>query len=112
MADVTSDYIDRIYYDAQGYTGSVYYYRIVRRSDGAIWDHSSEAFATTTAWLDSVNVMEQIGETGQYPIRIDKDLPAQDTYDVVIYKRDGEDPANTDHVQDQYQLKHGGRFGF
>jgi len=109
---LSSDYVDRIYYDAQGYTGNVYYFRIVRCSDGAIWDYTNEQFSTSTSWLDSVNIMEQIGTTGAYLIRIDKDLPAQDTYDVVIYKRDGATPVNTDNVQDQYQLKHGGIFGF
>lgn len=112
MGELSSDYVDRIYYDAQGYTGNVYYFRIVRRSDGAIWDYTSEEFSTSTEWLDSVNIMEQIGDTGQYLIRIDKDLPANDTCDVVIYKRDGAVPVNTDDVEDQYQLKFGGIFGF
>jgi len=112
MAELSSDYVDRIYYDASGYTGNVYYFRVIRRSDGAIWDYTSEEFSTSTAWLDSVNIMEQIGSTGQYLIRIDKDLPASDTYDVVIYKRVGATPANTDDVQDQYQLKFGSIFGF
>ena len=109
---LSADYIDRVYYDAQGYTGNDYYFRIVRRSDGAIWDYSAEAFSTSTTWLNSVNVMEQIRTTGQYLVRIDKDLPAGDTYDVVIHLRAGAVPVNTDDVANQYQLRHGSIFGF
>lgn len=112
MGELTSDYVDRIYYDAQGYTGNVYYFRIVRRSDGAIWDYTTQEFSTSTTWLNSAHIMEQIGTTGQYLIRISKDLPANDTLDVIIYKRSGSVPVDTDDVEDQYQLKFGGKFGF
>lgn len=112
MAELPSSYIDRIYYDAQGYTGNVYYYRLIRRSDGAIWDYVNQVFSTSTIWSNSAHIMEQIGTTGQYLIRISGELPAGDTYDVVIYKQAGAVPVDTDDVQDQYQLRHGGRFGF
>lgn len=112
MGELTSDYVDRIYYDAQGYTGNVYYFRIVRRSDGAIWNYTTKEFSVSTAWLNSVNIMEQVADTGAYLIRISKDLPANDTCDIIIYKRAGSVPVNTDDVEDQYQLKYGGIFGF
>ena len=109
---LSADYVDRNFYDAQGHTGNSYYNRIVRRSDGAIWDTVAQAFSLTTTWANSVTALVETGTTGAFPVVIDKDLPACDTYNVIIYERAAATAANTDDVETEYQLRHGSLFGF
>jgi len=109
---VPSDYIDRVFVDALGHTGNTYYYRLVRRSDGAIWDYTAQEFSLTTTWLNSAHIMAETGTTGQFPVIIDKDLPASSVCYVIIYKQGGAAPAKTDAVETEYSLRHGSIFGF
>ena len=109
---LSADYTDRIFYDAQGHTGNTYYYRLVRRSDGAIWDGTAETFSLTTTWSNSVHTMTETGVTGQWPVVIEKELPAGDTYNIIIYERAAATAANTDDVETEYDLRHGSIFGF
>jgi len=105
-------YVDRNFYDAQGHTGNTYYFRVVRRGDGKIWDATNVEFSDTTTWANSVITMTEKGTTGQFPVIIPADLPEGDTYDVIIYQRAGSIPTNTDDVETSYELKHGSIFGF
>jgi len=105
------DYVERIVYDAGGHTGSTYYIRIVRRSDGYIWDASALAYAATPVWEDSAIAIAETDEAGQFPVIIPSDLPAG-VVDVIVYKQSGSSPANTDDVQEQWTVTKGSIFGF
>lgn len=105
-------YIDRIYYASGGHiNGAQYYYRVVRRGDGKIWDDVAKAFSDTTTWAASAISMSEKGTTGEFPVVIPADFPA-DTYDIIIYTWAGSSPANTDDVSSQYNAKVGSIFGF
>lgn len=108
-----ADYIDRNLFDAGGHTGNTYYNRIVRRVDSYIWNPTSKKMLPVDliTWVDSVTVLQEEGTTGVYPIMISKDLPAG-THDVIVYKQLGSVPQNTDDIERQFELKHGGIFGF
>jgi len=105
------EYIDRIFFDADGYTGNTYYFRVVRRRDDYVWDTVAEAFAVDTSWANSANEMSDAQSNGHYPVIIPEDFPA-DTYEIIIYKRGGGSPVNTDDVETSYETKVGSIFGF
>lgn len=109
---VGNSYIDRIFADVNGHTGNVYYFRIVRRGDGKIWDNVAEELSDTTSWANSAIAMTEKGTTGQYPVVIPEDLIAGHTYEITVYLRAGGSPANTDVVKSNYEMKHGSIMGF
>lgn len=104
-------YVDKILYDAQGYTGNTYYCRFVRKRDGQIWDGVAGALATNPTWADAAVTVSETGTTGQYSIVIPEDLPAA-VYDVVVYLQVGGTPQNTDGITLQYDTKVGSIFRF
>jgi len=105
-------YIDRIVYDALGYTGSTYYCRFVRKADGQIWDPVAGEMAVSPTWEDSaVNMPEIGGNTGQYAVPITANHPRA-VFDVIVYKQAGSSPANTDDVELQFDTSIGSIFGF
>jgi hypothetical protein len=105
------EYIDRVFFDAEGYTGNTYYFRIIRRRDEYIWDSNAEEFAVDTSWANSVMEMSDVQSNGQYPVIIPEDFPS-DTYSIVIYQQVGGSPANTDDIETSYETKVGSIFGF
>jgi hypothetical protein len=107
-----NSYIDRIFYATGGYTvGAKYYFRIVRRADASIWDTVAEVMSATTTWENSTITMTEKSTTGAFPVVIPADFPP-DTYDIVVYTQAGSSPANTDNVEDSYNVKVGSIFGF
>ena len=105
-------YIDSIVYDAEGYTGNIYYYRWVEKSTAKIWDDVLEALITSPSWENSSIVAEeQPANTGTFLIKAPAKLPAG-IYDVIIYKQEGSSPQNTDGVEKQYDTNVGGIFKF
>jgi hypothetical protein len=105
-------YIDRIVYDALGYTGSIYYCRFVRKRDGWIWDPIAGVMATAPTWADSAVAMPEIGwHTGQYAVPITAAHP-REVFDVIVHKQAGSFPVNTDDVVLQYDTAVGSIFGF
>jgi hypothetical protein len=106
-----STYLDRIFYDANGHTGNLYYYRIVRKSDALIWNHITKVLEVAPSWANSAVDIAESGLTGAFPIEVESALPA-DNYDLIIYKYVGSNSVNTDDVQNQYTLKKGSIFGF
>lgn len=104
-------YIDRLFHDSLGYTGNTYYFRIIRRSDGKIWDNTALAFSDTTTWANSAINMAEKGTTGQYPVVIPASFPGG-TYTIAIYQQAGSAPINTDDVETSYETKVGSIFGF
>jgi len=104
-------YIDRIFMDALGHTGNTYYYRIIRRGDGMVWDNVALAFSHSTTWADSVIILVEKGTTGQFPVLIPAGFPAA-THEVAIYHQAGSNPANTDDVENSYETVVGDIFGF
>lgn len=108
-----ADYILRNLFDAGGYTGNIYYYRVVRRSDSYVWDPTSAGMVDPGAidWEDSTTPIIDDDSTGVYPIEVSADLPAG-TYDMVVYHQLGSVPANTDDVELQFEFKQGSIYGF
>ncbi len=105
-------YIDRTYYASAGHVDNVYYYfRIVRRQDGWIWNNNTLQFEIDTSWANSAISITEKDTTGAFPIIIPASFPST-TVDIVVYRRAGSSPANTDDVSDQYQTKIGSIFGF
>lgn len=104
-------YIDRIFFDAQGYTSNTYYFRIIRRSDNYIWDTVAEAFAIDTTWANSAIEMSDAQMNGQYPVIIPADFPSS-TYEITIYLQVGSAPAASDDVESTFEVKVGSVFGF
>lgn len=112
LALALNPYIDRVFYDSSGYTGTTYYCRFVFSSDGTIWDVNAAALAASPTWANSaVLLVEQGGNTGQYSLTIPTALPVG-KYDVIVYTQAGSDPANTDDVALQYSTVKGSIFGF
>ncbi len=105
------EYIQQIFYDALGHTGSSYYYRFVRESDGYIYDAVAKEVVASPTWADSSIAMVEIGTTGAFPLIVSADLPSG-RYNAVIYKRLGSLPQNTDDVEDNITVTKGGIFGF
>jgi len=108
---ITYSYLDATIYDAQGHTGNIYYARLISKLTGKIWDNTNEEMATDPAWVDSVVTLTERGTTGQYPFNVPANLPT-DNYDMVVYKQAGVNPANSDNIENQYDLKKGNIFGF
>lgn len=106
------DYIARIFYDALGYTGNNYYFRITQRGSNKIWDNVSEVLSHDTTWANSAISMTDSKSNGQYPVIIPTALTPGGTYEISIYKRAASSPVNTDDVQDTFELVHGSIFGF
>ena len=109
-----ADYTLRNLFDAGGYTGNIYYTRIVRRRDSFVWDPTNQEMvdAGSITWSESTTLLDDADSTGVYPIVIDHVLPA-DTYDMVVYQQLGSaDPANTDDVELQFEFRQGSIFGF
>lgn len=110
---VTEAYYDKHYFDAGGTTGNTYYYRLIRRGDGSVWDASTGKMELAPTWPGSAIAMtERPANTGQYPIRIPAGIPKGHIYEAVIYLQAGSQPINTDNVVGQYELKIGDIFGF
>lgn len=107
-----NSYVDRVLHDAGGYTGNVYYIRIIRR-DGLIWNTVTKMFVASSevSWVNSVILLIENGNTGDYPVVIPEDFPAG-TYSIVAYKRAGGSPVNTDDIERQWEAKVGDIFGF
>jgi len=107
-------YVDIIIFDAGGHTGNTYYYRIVISNSGYVWDAVAEEMVAPDVgiWEDTAIELVEQGTTGQFPIAIPADIPAGDKYDIIIYKKDGSIPQNTDDVERQMQITKGGIFGF
>lgn len=91
--------------------GATYYFRIVRRGDGKIWNTLTSAFSDTTPWAASTIAMTEKDTTGEFPVVIPENFPS-DTHDIVIYGQAGSAPANTDDVLSQFECKVGSVFGF
>lgn len=107
-------YIDKIFFDAQGHTpGNIYYIRLVNRGSGYVWDNVAGAVVApaSAVWANSVITLVEDGTTGAYPVVIPADLPAG-TWEVIVYSQATSVPLNTDDVEDQYEAKVGGDFGF
>ena len=111
---LTVDYIERLFDDSEGYTGNVYYFRIVRRGDGKIWDNVNKVLSDTPTWVNTAILMAEKGTTGQYSILIPiaNGLPQGHTYEITIYKRATGTALNTDDVQANFETKVGDIFGF
>lgn len=90
-------------------TGFDYYFRIVRKLDGIIYDNDSDELAAAPSWANSAIAMPEVSDKGQYPITIPDDVPAGN-YDVVVYV--GAAPANTDEREIGLDLRVGSIFGF
>jgi len=109
-------YTDAIFYDAGGHTGFEYYIRFVAAGSSKevkyIWDDVNEELVASPMWDDSAIDLIEIGETGAYPVEIPDKLPTGKRYDVIVYKKAGSFPVNTDDVEKQYSLSHGSIFGF
>jgi len=108
------EYIDRIFFAAEGHVlDATYYYRLVRRDDNKVWTWNTPSLelAEDVEWSNSIIMMPEAGETGQYPVRIPENVPGGSYY-VTIYKVEGSSPSNTDSVQDSYLTKIGDIFGF
>lgn len=108
---ITYSYQDTTIYDAQGHTGNIYYVRLVDKLTGLIWDNTNEEMATTPTRANSAVALPELGTTGQYPFNVPAKLPAGN-YDMIVYKRAGASPANSDNIENQYDLRKGSIFGF
>jgi len=111
---LSSDWVERNLYDSEGHSNSTYYIRIIRRKDSYIWDPINQEIVAVDAitWEDSTTLLVEQGETGVFPVVVDKDIPAG-TYDIIAYKQLGSAPANTDDVEKEWETKLGGDiFGF
>lgn len=108
---LTADYIERLFF---GPSGNNYYFRVIRRGDGKIWDNVNFELSDDPTWTDTAIVMTEKGTNGQYPVTfpIANALTQGHTYDVVVYKRATATALNTDVVQAQYEVKVGSVFGF
>ena len=105
-------YIHRNLYDALGYTGNTYYYRLIQKRTGLIWDNTNGVLAANPAWEDAAIPITEVGNTGQYPVYVPADVPAG-TYDFVAYQQAGSVPQNTDDVELQWDAPPiGGALGF
>lgn len=104
-------YKDRTYYASGGHVDNAYYYYRALRRDGYVLNGSTKQYEQSPTWAASAIDMPEDGTTGAFPVTIPADCAAA-TVDIVIYKRAGSSPANTDDVVDQYQTKIGSIFGF
>lgn len=105
-------FIDKIYFASGGHVpGATYYFRVVRRDDGTIYNKNTNLFSSSTSWADSANSMDETGTTGQFPVVIPASFPVG-TFDIAVYSQLGSSPANTDDVVDTHQSKIGDIFGF
>lgn len=105
-------YIHRILYDSLGYTGNTYYYRLVQKRTGLIWDNVNNVLAVNPTWEDSAIPMSDTNSNGQYPAVVPAGVPAG-TYDFISYKQSGSVPQNTDDVELQWDFPPiGGALGF
>ena len=110
---LTTNWRERSLYDAGGHTGNSYYIRIIGR-EGYVWNPVTETmvFHSAITWAVSAIALVEDGLTGVFPIIISPDIPAS-TYDIIVYRRAGANPVNTDDVESQWQAKLGGDiFGF
>jgi len=105
-------YTHRILYDSLGHTGNTYYYRLVQKRTGLIWDNVNEQLSANPNWEDSAISMTETGTTGQYPVIVPEDVPAG-TYDFIAHKQAGSVPQNTDDIELQWDAPPiGGALGF
>lgn len=88
-------------------TGSIYYVRFVQQKNSGVWDSVANAITALPTWDDSIIELVEVVGLGIYPIEIPADLPRGIHYDVVIYKQDGSNPADSDDVEIGFVLKHG-----
>lgn len=106
-------YVDKILFASSGHDATkTYYYRIIEKATGKIWDAVAEEFSLTTTWANSVHAMTEIGVSGQYPIDFSDAVEAVGWVEVVVYSQAGVSPANTDHVTERYAKQIGSIFGF
>ena len=108
---VSKDYVSQNVFDALGYTGNVYYCRIVSIRDSQVWNDVLDIMDWVVPWIDSAMALVDTYASGAYPVIIPALLPAG-IYDVVVYRQAGSDPANTDDVEKQWIEVKGGIFGF
>ena len=117
MAEITRNWNSRIFFDALGFGSRNYYFRLVSRGNAYIWDNVAEAWAIDTTWADSAITMTVTTGTGDYPVVIPSTITGVQegggqTMEVVIYRRAGSSPVNTDIVESNYVEKLGGVSGF
>lgn len=84
------------------------YMRIIRKSDGTIWDKSAGAMSRATTWANSAVVINWDTPCYAHVISIPSTLPLG-TYDVVVYARAGASPANSDTAQIKYTVRWNGK---
>jgi len=108
---VNTDYVSQNMFDTNGHTANKYYYRIVGNRDSKIWNYRTKAMTLGVEWLDAACVLVEIGSTGVFPVTIFGELPAG-TYDIIIYVQAGDNPADTDNVEEQWTETKGDIFGF
>jgi hypothetical protein len=112
MAEINADWISENYFDAGGFTGNTYYFRLVRRGDQKVWDNTNKELASAPSWGDTAIAMTPRAGTGDYPVVIPKEVSGGNEYEVVIYQQAGGSPDPSDDVKQTYVQKIGGMFGF
>ena len=79
-------------------TGGTYYFRLIRISDGYIWNVQTGKYAIDTSWADSaVSMTEREVNLGQYPINLPANIDAA-KHDLVTYVQAGGSPATSDEI--------------
>jgi len=114
MSILARPWISRMFFDAGGYSAvRNYYYRIIRRGDAKVWDNVAKVLATAPTWIDSAIVLTNTpAESGAFPVVIPAGVEEGHTYEIVIYRRAGVSPANSDLIDSNYVEKIGAGFGF
>ena len=72
-----------------------WYVRIVRASDGFIWDQNGGVMAASPSWANSILTMSWDSTIKAYPVNVPT-LPLGD-YDILFYN--AVSPADTDEIQ-------------
>lgn len=102
----------RTIYDVSGHTGNTYYIVCVEQRTGRVWNNQTRQMEENPDREDCAIILQEIGTSGRFVIELPDDLPKGSKYDIVVYKQDGSEPADTDNVQDTITVEYGSIFGF
>ncbi len=118
MAEPIKDYISKHVFDAKGFTGDTYYYRITSRDKTLIWDNAAKVLKAPgdLTYLEGVIPLVETEDStgaklGVFRIILFKELPGG-TYNITIHKQEDAVAVPSDDIVEHSQQKHGSIFGF
>jgi hypothetical protein len=94
-------------------TGLNLYFRIKDWNTKKVWNRAEGEWQDSPSWENSVvAITETPASSGDYPIELKDALTGSGWLNVIVYKRAGDNPLNSDEIVYGINRPYGSIFGF